>query len=596
MINIRLYSVKARHIKLLKSLLCLFLINFISACDNGTGNDQNTSGSASFQIQWPEDDTSGVTASQWIISADDEESAETGIMAANVTVSDDCSSRQITKVAVEVRDAAENLLVAKKFDCDLGVGKISVPVGSGRLFSIFGLDDDGNVRYYGGKNDVTIRAGSNDIGVIQMERSPTFCTDNDGDGYYAENDCGTAIDCNDNDKNIHPDAIEICGDGIDQDCDGRDAVCDPDPNDMDNDGDGYTENQGDCNDNDKNIDPGATEICGDGIDNDCDGEKDEDCGTLNTYYLDADGDGYGDSAQSTEDTSRPSGYVSNNDDCDDSDDTINPHAEEVCNDGKDNDCDGDVDEGGVCDDIVYFPDSNLEAVIREAINKPTGDIIASDIEGLLYLNADSRGILNIEGLQYATSLYGLYLRTNQITDISALVNLTSLQSLALNENQISDISPLANLTHLTYLNLNTNQISDISALVNLTSLEGLGLNTNQISDISALVNLTSLETLFLNTNQISDISALVNLTSLEWLGLHTNQISDISALVNLTNLAHLYLYRNQISDIRPLVDNNGIGSGDEVALHENPLNTASCFQHLPTLYSTRGVHVSFDCR
>jgi len=91
--------------------------------------------------------------------------------------------------------------------------------------------------------------------------------DNDLDGFSKRQG-----DCNDRDATIHPKAIEICGDGIDQDCNGSDLSC----RDVDNDGDGYTENQGDCNDAIASIYPGATEICDDGIDQDCNG-KDRAC-------------------------------------------------------------------------------------------------------------------------------------------------------------------------------------------------------------------------------------------------------------------------------------------------------------------------------
>jgi uncharacterized protein (TIGR02145 family) len=120
-------------------------------------------------------------------------------------------------------------------------------------------------------------------------------------------------------------------------------------NGIDDDNDGYTQNQGDCDDADATIYPGATEIL-DGIDNDCDGSVDEDLcgnGTIDSgedcddgglndpasncyecqYFEDADNDGF-------------NAYF----DCNDFDASIYPGAEEI-EDGIDNDCDGEIDEG-----------------------------------------------------------------------------------------------------------------------------------------------------------------------------------------------------------------------------------------------------------
>jgi hypothetical protein len=107
------------------------------------------------------------------------------------------------------------------------------------------------------------------------------------------------------------------------------------------DGDGYRACEGDCDDSNADINPGAEEIC-DGIDNNCNELIDE--GVETTVYADADGDGYGDPTVTEEACEPDDGHVSNAEDCDDTDATAYPDAPEVC-DAIDNDCDGDVDEG-----------------------------------------------------------------------------------------------------------------------------------------------------------------------------------------------------------------------------------------------------------
>jgi hypothetical protein len=86
----------------------------------------------------------------------------------------------------------------------------------------------------------------------------------------------------------------------------------------------------------------APEIC-DGKDNNCDGQIDEE--VLTTYYKDFDEDSYGDPANTATGCSTPGGYVANSADCNDTNETIFPGAEEICDDGVDNNCDGAIDEG-----------------------------------------------------------------------------------------------------------------------------------------------------------------------------------------------------------------------------------------------------------
>lgn len=152
--------------------------------------------------------------------------------------------------------------------------------------------------------------------------------DADGDGYTTDDG-----DCDDGNATIYPGAPETWYDGQDADCDGSD--------DFDQDGDGISTVDGDCLDTDAAAYPGAAEVCGDQKDNDCDGIADN----MGVVYLDNDGDGYGDTNLSLVwCESVPTGYVEASGDCNDGDSTIFPGATEVC-DGIDNDCNGSLDDG-----------------------------------------------------------------------------------------------------------------------------------------------------------------------------------------------------------------------------------------------------------
>ena len=180
----------------------------------------------------------------------------------------------------------------------------------------------------------------NDIGAYGGPSAPD--EDIDGDGV------DVPADCDDSDPNVFPGAAEVPADGIDQDCDGFDHCY------LDADSDGYGSatvpasagttldctgpneslTADDCDDSTAAVAPNASEIPGDGVDQDCDGQ--EEC------YVDGDGDGHaGDSTAISVDLDcDDAGEFAVSDDCDDGDGAISPSAVEGTADGIDQDCDG----------------------------------------------------------------------------------------------------------------------------------------------------------------------------------------------------------------------------------------------------------------
>ncbi len=142
---------------------------------------------------------------------------------------------------------------------------------------------------------------------------------------------------------------------------------------------GYVPLSGDCRDDDKDISPGATEIC-DEIDNNCNALIDE--GLEQTFYQDLDADNYG-SVAAVEACNAPTGYVAQTGDCNDYNDAINPGESESCNE-IDDDCNGKIDDGLmlITSYLEYDGDgfAAANAATQDKCDVPAGWVEAKDVD------------------------------------------------------------------------------------------------------------------------------------------------------------------------------------------------------------------------
>ena len=249
--------------------------------------------------------------------------------------------------------------------------------------------DDGNINVSPELDEICGDMIDNDCNGLVDSNDGERCLgtlDNDGDGWCPagedrneDGDCrdanedSDAGDCDDSNAAIGPHAEELCDDELDNNCDGwvdaADPSCDPARFDRDGDGwcpsgrdrnadadcsdDGEDHLLGDCDDTNASVRPGALELCADEVDNDCNrlvDSNDPQCDGDPTQDEDADGycamagrdlNGDGD----CDDTSEGTGDV----DCNDADPGINPGEPEICGDGIDQNCNGEVDDIAVCD-------------------------------------------------------------------------------------------------------------------------------------------------------------------------------------------------------------------------------------------------------
>ena len=251
-------------------------------------------------------------------------------------------------------------------------------------------------------------------------------------------------DCDDSDSGVNPGVVESCSSQFDLNCDGEVGEGDAD-------GDGFSACE-DCNDGDSSIFPDAEEVC-DGEDNDCqNGPDGADAIDPVEWFLDADGDGYGDSDNSIFGCDMPEGYMANAFDCDDDEASVHPNAAELCDglnnacsslpsDEIDNDGDGyveceidedgwdgheDVGGGGDCDDsdAGVFPtaEEQCNGIDDDCDGQVDEDVTSAGLSWFEDADGDGYGDENGSPLESCTQPSGYVEDSTDCDDSDSAVN------------------------------------------------------------------------------------------------------------------------------------------------------------------------------
>ncbi|HPC16914.1 MAG TPA: leucine-rich repeat domain-containing protein [Candidatus Hydrogenedentes bacterium] len=251
---------------------------------------------------------------------------------------------------------------------------------------------------------------------------------------------------------------------------------------------------------------------------------------------------------------------------------------------------------------VIFPDSNLEAAIRSAINKPEGPIWRDPVEHINALYASYSDIQDLTGSEFLINAETLFFNGNPITFFSPLSGLTNLKNLYLADTGIADLTPLTGLTNLEYLYLSINPFTSIEPLRGLTSLQALYVDRSSLASIYAVSDMPNLQTLDVHQSAVTDISAVSGMTALRYLDVGGNQIADVGPIAGLVNLEFLGIWwlqltsldvaaglvnlqrldaeGNQIADIAPL---SAMTNLNTLYLQQNRISNLSPLSGLTTL-------------
>lgn len=263
---------------------------------------------------------------------------------------------------------------------------------------------------------------------------------------------------------------------------------------------------------------------------------------------------------------------------------------------------------------VTIPDPNLNEALHQKLGKPMSEgILAIELAGLtgdLYL--ENKNISNAEGIQYCTSISGLYMDNNDLTslpDMSGMTGLTStsfayndftefptglvdapnLSGVTLDYNPISSVSSsVSSMTALIYLSMNNCSFSSFpESITGIPNLQTLRMVNNSLGSVpNSITAMGSLRELRLENTGLNEFpSALYGMSHITSLNLNDNSISSISESISgMSNLEYLFLSKNDLKylpdEICSLTHLKGLYA-DENSLYALPSNIGSTnIEHL----------------
>jgi formylglycine-generating enzyme required for sulfatase activity len=254
---------------------------------------------------------------------------------------------------------------------------------------------------------------------------------------------------------------------------------------------------------------------------------------------------------------------------------------------------------------ISIPDAGLNAAIRQALNKPVGPLTAQDMLGLTNLDARSRSISSVEGLQAARNLSSLFLDFNSLTNFdlpNTLTNLdlltlglnpltrfsipsglTKLRILAMDDCLLTSLNLPADLTGLSTLDIFHNRLTDFTVSSGWTNLTTLDLGLNSLVHCTIPAGLTNLNILFLEGNQFTNFTLPAGLTGLTEFDVSGNALTSFTIPADMTNLTAALISANQLTDLTVPANLHRLGDLELDFNHLSSLNLAAGLNNLGTL-------------